>query len=123
MAFYAIIGSLHVERLLAVVALSAEVSLGDLAHVHLVRTLGHLEDLVMAARAFDALALDMGVMAEVHRTGILGREFDIPAADLLRHHRQRQSQTYDKKQENEYLFHQFCTSPGKDGSMRAIITY
>jgi hypothetical protein len=39
----------------------------------------------MAASAFDAFALDMGLVAEGNRTGIFRRELDVPAAYLLRH--------------------------------------
>jgi hypothetical protein len=105
MAFNAIVRTLHVEGLLAVVALAAEVSLGDLGHVHLVRTLGHLKDLIMASRALDALAFDVGFVAEDHRPGALGRELDVTAAYLLGHCGERQNQTHNKQYDNEHLFH------------------
>ena len=70
----AILLVLRVERLLAVVALAAEITLRDLGHIYLVRALRHLEDLIMATGALQTFILHMLFMAEDHRRGILGRE-------------------------------------------------
>jgi hypothetical protein len=59
----------------------------------------------MTARALDAFALYMGLVTEVHRAGILGRELDVPTAYLLGHCRERQNQTHNKQYDNEHLFH------------------
>ena len=58
---------LHVERLLPIMAFAAEISLGDLRHVHLVRPLRHLEYLIMAPDTLKPLAFHVFFMAEDDR--------------------------------------------------------
>jgi hypothetical protein len=100
MALGAVFRGLHIEGFLSVVALSTEIPFGELAHVHLVRTLRHLEYLVMAAGALDALVFDMGLMAENYRACVLGRELDVSATDLLCDSRVRQDETYNQKHDH-----------------------
>lgn len=57
----------YIEALLSIVAFTAEVSLGQLAHVHLVRTLRHLEYLIVAAGTLEALVIYVFFMAENDR--------------------------------------------------------
>lgn len=83
MTFHAIFSSLYIERLLTVVALAAEVAFCDLAHIHLVRSLSHLEYLIMTSGALDPLALDVELMTENDGAGVLRRELDIAASDFL----------------------------------------
>jgi len=66
------------EGLLPVVALAAEITLRDLAHIDLVRALRHLEYLIVAAGALHPFFLYMLFMAEDHRRGILGEKVRSP---------------------------------------------
>jgi len=47
-----------------VVAVAAELTLGDLAHVHLIRILGHLERMVMTGTALVFLPVYMHCVTE-----------------------------------------------------------
>ena len=95
----------HVKALLPVVALAAEVALGDLAHIHLVGALGHLENLVMAARAFQTLAVDVLFVAENDRRGILGCEGQVSTPDLLGKSGKGNSETSRYHRYDEQFFH------------------
>ena len=64
MATSAVFLVLDVEGLVAVVTLAAESPLRDFVHVHFVRSLGHLEYLVVTSGAFQAMSVYMLVMAE-----------------------------------------------------------
>jgi len=105
MALDAVIGAFHVEGLLSVVTLATEIPFGQFAHVHLVGTLGHLEDLVMTSGALDAFSFDMGLMAEVHRVCVLGSELDVSTADLLGVRHERQHQACNKKHDQNRSLH------------------
>ncbi len=72
------------ECLLSVMTLAAEIALGDHFHVHLVRSHGHLEYLVMATRALQAVFADVFFVTEHDRQRAPGRERQVSAADLLR---------------------------------------
>ena len=84
MALIAVLGVLHVEGLAAVVALSAEIALRDLAHFHLVGALRHLEHGVMTARALESLVRDMLLMTEDDRFRALGAERQVASPHLVR---------------------------------------
>jgi hypothetical protein len=86
------------------VALAAKSSLGQLAHIHLIGALRHLEHLIVAARTLQPPALHMELMAEDHRSRPLGPERKIAASNNLsprvygQHHAEHK--TY-----RQYLFH------------------
>jgi hypothetical protein len=122
MALDAVIRTLYVKGLLAVVTLAAEIPLGQFAHVHLVGTLGHLEYLVVAAGALDAFAFDMGLMAEGHWIYVLGRELDVSAADLLCKRRERQHQACNEKRDQDRSLHR-KVPPYSLTTMSGIIAY
>jgi hypothetical protein len=84
---------LDVKGLLAVMAFSAELALGHLAHVHFIRTLGHLEYLIVAIGTLEIFAGDVLLVAEDDVQSILGGEGKIAASDFLRNgaHRRRQA--------------------------------
>jgi hypothetical protein len=84
MALAAVFLVLHIEGLLTVVALAAELALGKLGHVHLVGTLLHLEYRVMATGAFQSFFAYVLFMAEDDLAGVFRREDDVAAADLFR---------------------------------------
>jgi hypothetical protein len=62
----------HVESSLAIVAGPAELAFGHLAHVHLVRSLFHLEDPKVTTRAFVAVRCNVFLMVENDRRRTLG---------------------------------------------------
>ncbi len=73
----------HVKGLFPVVTFAAEVAFVDAGHVHFVRTLGHLEDLVVTTGALEAFFVNMFVVAEDDDGCVLGREGNVTPADLL----------------------------------------
>jgi hypothetical protein len=84
MTSYAIFFVTYVKGLLAVMAFAAKVSLGDLCHVHFVRSLRHLKNLVMTTRALEAFIAYVLFVAENDRAGIFRREREIAAAYFFR---------------------------------------
>ena len=92
MAACAVLLILDVEAFLPVVTLAAEITLGDLAHFHFIRSLGHLEDLVMAPGAFQTLSVHMLIMAEYDWRGVFGREGQVSTANFLRNGAERNRQ-------------------------------
>lgn len=58
----------HAESNLAVVTDPAEVTLGDAAHVHLVRSLSHLEDTEVTSRAFVTVRHGVFLMVDNDRS-------------------------------------------------------
>ncbi len=111
MAAVAVLLVLHVEGLLAVVALAAEVALRDLGHVDLVRPLGHLKDLIVTGRALDALGLHVQFMAEDHRFGVLGREGQVASAHLLGERAARYRTPHCNQQNNDPFPHNVLPLP------------
>jgi len=85
----AVLWVLDVKNILSVVAFTAESTFVHLTHRHFVRTLGHLEKLVVAGVAHEAIFTDMRFMAEDDRRCISGREGQISAANHLRKSEQR----------------------------------
>ena len=83
MAAHAVLLFLDVEALLPVVTLAAEITLGDLAHIHFVGSLGHLENLVMTPGAFQTLSVHVFLVAENDGRGIFGRKGQISPPDFL----------------------------------------
>jgi hypothetical protein len=88
MTFAAVLRFLYIERFLPVMALSAKISLGQLAHVHLVGPLGHLEHMVMTARALQALRFYMQFVAEHNFRCPPGFEGEVAAAYFISRCRQ-----------------------------------
>jgi hypothetical protein len=67
MAFFAVCLFFYIKGPFAVVADTAELALGNHAHIHLVGTLFHLEHMVVAGTAFFVLSFNMRSMTEEHR--------------------------------------------------------
>jgi len=84
---------------------AAEISLGDFTHFHLVGPLGHLEYLVMAPGAFESFSIDVLVVTENHRLGILGCEGQISTADLLTERPKRHHHASDYRRKNQEPLH------------------
>jgi hypothetical protein len=95
----------HVESPLAIMTFSAEITLGKLCHVHFVRSLRHLEELIMTVAASEGLLIYVLFMAEEHRRGILGRECYITAADLLCDGTHRKQEACHDCNIDKHLFH------------------
>jgi hypothetical protein len=95
----------YVKTLLPIVTPAAEFSLGYLAHLHLVGSLSHLEDLVMTSCAFEALIVNVKFMTKDNRRSILGREGQIPAANLLGKRTHRDNKANQKHRYDEQSFH------------------
>jgi hypothetical protein len=93
MAAVAVLGVLDVEGLLSIVAFPAEFAFGDLAHVHFVGTLRHLEDLVMAPGAFEAFLAHVPLVAEKDRRGLFRSERQVTPAHLLSECAERKQKT------------------------------
>ncbi len=74
----------YVKRLLTVVAFAAKSSLGQLAHVHFIGTLGHLKYVIMTAGALQAFRIDMHIVAENDRLRTLGIKRQVSTSHLLR---------------------------------------
>jgi len=86
-------------------ACTAKISLGDFSHVHRIGPLGHLENLVMTARAREALPVHVFFVAENDRGGVLRRKHQITAADLLRRSTERIQEPAGDHDRNEQAFH------------------
>jgi hypothetical protein len=100
MAAGAVLFVFYIKRLLPIVALPAEVTLGHLGHIHFVGTaLFHLENLVMTAGALEPLAAHVFVMAEHNGKGSLGREGNVTTADFF-----SESAEGNKKTESEHEY-------------------
>jgi hypothetical protein len=93
MASRAVFRFFHVKRFLPIMALAAEVALGDLGHIHFVRSVSHLEYLIVASHAFQAFSLDVEFVTEDDGTCILRRKGYIPPAHLFRKNGAWHSQT------------------------------
>jgi hypothetical protein len=96
---------LHVEGLLSIMASAAEISLGDLLHVYLVRPVRHLKYLVMAVDTLEPLSYQVSFMAEDYRRSVFGCEGQITAANLLRKSAERNRQVCRDHGYHEQPFH------------------
>ncbi len=74
----------YVKRLLSIVAFATKSPLGQLAHIHFIGSLGHLENVVMTAGALQALRIHMHLVAENNGLRTLGMKRQISASNLLR---------------------------------------
>ncbi len=83
---------------------AAKIALVDFAHIHFVAALLHLKNLVVAACAFKTLAVDMRIMTEYNRAGILRLEGDIASANLFSKRGKRNQHAENKSKQNT-LFH------------------
>ena len=104
MALGAVLCFLHVKGLFAIVALAAKSTLGQLAHIHFIGTLRHLENLIVATRAFQPLALHMDIVTEYDRSCPFGPERKIAPPNHLGPHVKSQHHA-EHKTDSEYLFH------------------
>jgi len=85
-------------------AFAAEITLVHFFHVHLVRSLRHLENLIVAVAAPESFLIYMLFMAEENRPGILGSKSQIPTPDLLRDGAHRgQKASHDECNEKKYF--------------------
>jgi hypothetical protein len=81
-------------------------ALRDLAHVHPVRPLFHLEDPEVTSRARTAVGLNVFLMVEQDRRRALGREAHIAAPDQnLRGRSERQCEAEQERKNDDFPFH------------------
>jgi hypothetical protein len=73
----------HIKGPLAIMAFAAEIALGQFFHVHLVRSLRHLEELIVTIAAAKSFFIYVFFVAEKNGTRTLGRERYIAAPNLL----------------------------------------
>lgn len=62
----AVLRILHVKGFFSVMTLAAKITLRDLAHVHFIRPLRHLEHGIVTAGTFESFSFHMDLMAEDH---------------------------------------------------------
>src|SRR5512144_825147 len=105
MAANAVLRFLYVEALLPVVAFTAEFTFRDLAHVHLVGSLLHLENMVVASGALEPFFLHVFLVAEHNWQGILRSKSQISAAHLLSMGAEGNHQAGQYDREDHYRFH------------------
>jgi hypothetical protein len=82
----------YIKGFFSIVAFSAEIAFIDAGHVHFVRTLGHLENLVVTTGALEAFFIHMLFMAEDDYRCVLGRKGYVTSPDLLGRSRVRQNE-------------------------------
>jgi hypothetical protein len=96
----------HVKGGFAVVTGPAKMALRDLAHVHLVRPLFHLEDPEVTTRACAAVRLNVFLMVEQDRGRALGLEAYVAAPDQnLRGCSERQYEAEQERKNDDFPFH------------------
>jgi hypothetical protein len=95
----------HIKRSLAIMTFAAEITLGQLCHVHLVRSLGHLEELIVTIAAAKSFFIYVFFVAEENGPRILGRERYIAAPNLLRKDTHRYQEANHNNRNEEQSFH------------------
>jgi hypothetical protein len=103
----------YIEGLLTVMAFAAKFALGDLAHVHFVRAVGHLEDLVVAAGAFQAATVHVLIVAEQYGRRIFRREGKVSSSDFLGEGSIRDGDECDGGEKNQQFFHDIFPPIGR----------
>lgn len=98
---------LHIKGFLTVMAFTAEIALTELRHIHLVGSLLHLKNCIMAAGAFETFFVDMFFMAEYNRAGILWIENYVSTSDFLTNGNSRSAQAERNNYQQNFNFHSF----------------
>jgi hypothetical protein len=100
----------YIKGFFSIVAFSAEIAFIDAGHFHFVRTLGHLEYLVVTAGAFETFFIHMLFMAEDDYRSVLGSKGYVTSPDLFGRSGVRQNEAVQNS-EYQCLFHNMILPP------------
>jgi hypothetical protein len=95
----------HIKSPLAIMTFAAEITLGQFFHVHLVRSLLHLEELIVTITAAKSFFIYVLFVAEENGPRILGRESHIAASNLLCKDTDRDQEECHNNSNEEQSFH------------------
>jgi hypothetical protein len=98
----------HIKRPLAIMTLAAEITLGQFFHVHLVRSLRHLKELIVTIAAAKSFFIYVFFVTEENGPRVLGRERYITTPDLLckgTHRGQKACGDYSKENQSFHVHH------------------